>query len=35
MRRALRFIRHCIRLRSFSRALWVDAFENHKPKHEQ
>ena len=24
---------HSIRLRSFSYARWVDAFENHKPGH--
>lgn len=31
--RLIRFIGHCIRLRSVSRALWVDAYENHKPAH--
>lgn len=31
--RAVRFIGHVIRMRSISLALWVDAFENHKPHH--
>lgn len=31
--RLFRFIAHCIRLRSVSLAIWVDAFENHKPHH--
>ncbi len=30
MYRAYRFLIHCIRLRSFSLALWVDAYKNHK-----
>lgn len=33
MKRALRFIRLCWIQRSFSRALWVDAYENFKPGH--
>lgn len=33
MSRALRFIGHLIRMRSIGLALWVDAFENHKPHH--
>ena len=32
MRRIARFIQSCIRLRSVSLALWVDAFDSHKPK---
>lgn len=31
--RAIRFIRYCIRLRSVSLALWVDAYDNHQPKY--
>ena len=31
--RSARFLLHVIRLRSISLALWVDAFENHKPHH--
>lgn len=30
--RALKFIYRVIRLRSFSRAVWVRAYENHTPK---
>ena len=33
MRRLARFIKSCIRLRSVSLALWVDAFDTHKPKY--
>lgn len=33
MSRAIRFIGHVIRMRSISLALWVDAYENHKPGH--
>lgn len=33
MRRIARFLMHCITLRSISGALWVDAYENHKPTH--
>ena len=33
MRRIARFIKSCIRLRSVSLALWVDAFDTHKPKY--
>lgn len=33
MRRIARFIKSCIRLRSFSRAAWVDAYDQHKPKY--
>ena len=32
MRRLARFIKSCIRLRSVSLALWVDQYEQHKPK---
>lgn len=32
MRRIARFIKSCIRLRSVSLALWVDQYEQHKPK---
>jgi len=32
MSRIARFIASCIRLRSISRALWVDAYDQHKPK---
>jgi hypothetical protein len=32
MSRLIRFIQSCIRLRSVSLALWVDAFDSHKPK---
>lgn len=32
MTRFIRFIRSCIRLRSVSLALWVDQYEQHKPK---
>lgn len=31
MRRIARFIKSCFRLRSVSLALWVDAYETHKP----
>ena len=30
--RFIRFIKSCIRLRSVSLALWVDQYEQHKPK---
>jgi hypothetical protein len=30
--RALRFIASCIRLRSVSAALWIDAFDNYQPR---
>ena len=33
MSRIARFIKSCIRLRSVSLALWVDAFDTHKPKY--
>lgn len=33
MKRAARFVMHCIRLRSIPLAMWVDAFENHQPHH--
>ena len=33
MRRIARFIKSCIRLRSVSLALWVDAYDTHKPKY--
>ena len=32
MRRIARFIKSCFRLRSVSLALWVDQYEQHKPK---
>ena len=32
MSRLARFIKSCIRLRSVSLALWVDQYEQHKPK---
>ena len=32
MRRIARFIKSCIRLRSVSLALWIDQYEQHKPK---
>jgi len=31
--RLIRFISSCIRLRSISLALWVDAYDSHKPTH--
>ena len=33
MSRLARFIKSCIRLRSVSLALWVDAYDTHKPKY--
>ena len=33
MRRLARFLASCIRLRSINLALWVDAFDTHKPKY--
>ncbi|GEM_PF-4748185 len=30
--RLMRFILNCIRLRSARLALWLDQYENHKPK---
>lgn len=33
MARFARFIKSCIRLRSVSLALWVDAYDQHKPKY--
>ena len=33
MRRLARFLKSCIRLRSVSLALWVDAYDTHKPKY--
>lgn len=33
MRRLARFIASCIRLRSVSLALWLDQYDNHKPKY--
>jgi hypothetical protein len=33
MKRAARFFMLCITLRSITSALWVDAYENHKPSH--
>ena len=32
MSRIARFIKSCFRLRSVSLALWVDQYEQHKPK---
>lgn len=34
MTRLYRLIAHLIRLRSFSLARWVMAYEDHKPRHE-
>lgn len=34
IRRAASFIKYAIRLRSLSRAAWVDAYESHIPEHE-
>ena len=33
MARIARFIKSCIRLRSVRLALWVDAYDQHKPKY--
>lgn len=33
MTRFVRFIKSCIRLRSVSLALWLDQYNNHKPKY--
>lgn len=33
MRRLARFLASCIRLRSVSLALWIDAYDTHKPKY--
>lgn len=33
MRRIARFIQSCIRLRSVSLALWLDAYDQHKPRY--
>jgi len=33
MKRFIRFIRLCIVQRSISRAMWVDAYEQHTPKY--
>ena len=33
MSRIARFIKSCFRLRSVSLALWVDAYDTHKPKY--
>lgn len=33
MKRAIMFLVRCVRLRSVSLALWVDAYENHQPEH--
>ena len=33
MSRIARFIKSCIRLRSVSLALWIDAYDNHKPRY--
>ena len=32
MARIVRFIKSCIRLRSVRLALWVDEYDQHKPK---
>lgn len=34
MKRAYRFLCSCIRLRSVRLALWLDAYDNHKPKYD-
>ena len=31
--RLIRFIRHWVRMRSLSLALWLDEYDNHKPKY--
>ena len=31
--RLIRFIASCIRLRSIRLAIWVDAYDQHKPKY--
>jgi len=33
MKRFIRFIRHCIVQRSFSRAMWVQEYEDYQPAH--
>jgi hypothetical protein len=33
MSRVIRFIKSCIRLRSVRLALWVDAYDQHKPRY--
>ena len=33
MNRLIRFIKSCIRLRSVRLALWVDAYDQHKPRY--
>ncbi len=33
MSRLIRFIKSCIRLRSVRLALWVDAYDQHKPRY--
>lgn len=33
MKRAARFVLHCLRLRSLGRAVFVDQYENFKPTH--
>ena len=33
MKRAAYFLWLCVRLRSVSRAIWVDQYLNHKPAH--
>lgn len=32
MKRIVRFIRSCIRLRSMRLAIWVDQYDTHQPK---
>lgn len=33
MKRAVRFLYLCVRLRSVGRAMFVDQYENHQPHH--
>ena len=33
VRRMAVFLFNCLRLRSVSRALWVDSYDNHRPEH--
>ena len=33
--RILKFIRYWLRLRSYALARWIDAYDNHTPRHEK
>lgn len=35
MKRAIRFVMHCIRLRSVSLAMWVSQYEAYTPPHQK